>query len=115
MDYEFEQRWKKVVDRLGETFGEEIDIEAILFLIGIQELGLGARRFKKDEKLDLIHIGICTVLEPYGYYRFSHRDDEGWPHFETMARLPHLKTDDQKMLMRKAVVEYFEAEGLIPE
>lgn len=104
-----------MVDRLGETFGEEIDIEAILFLIGIQELGLGARRFKKDEKLDLIHIGICTVLEPYGYYRFSHRDDEGWPHFETMSKLPHLKTDDQKMLMRKAVVEYFEAEGLIPE
>jgi hypothetical protein len=115
MDYEFEKRWKSLIEYLGATFGEEIDIEAILFLIGVQELGLGSRKFKKDEKLDLMHIGICTVLAPYGYYQFSHHDNDGWPHFESLKKLPYLKNDEQKLLMRKAVLEYFESEGLIRE
>ncbi len=113
MDFEFEKRWNTLVEYLATKFGEEIDIEAMLFLIGIQELGMGGRRFRKDEKLDLIHIGICTVLTPYGYYNFSHSDEEGWPHFECLKKLPHLKDAEQKMLMRKAVIEYFENEGLI--
>lgn len=114
MDYEFETRWRTLIKRLESQFGEEIDLEAILFLIGVQELGAGARRYKKDEKLDLMHIGICSVLAPYGYYTFSHNDDEGWPHFDTKNKLPFLSDAEQKTLMRKAVVEYFEAEGLIP-
>lgn len=113
MDYALELRWKAVLAHLEQTFGEEIDLEAILFLIGVQELGAGYGRFKKDEKLDLIHIGICTVLEPYGYYRFSHRDSEGWPHYETIRKLPYLKADEQKMWMKRAIIEYFEAQGVI--
>jgi hypothetical protein len=115
MDFEFELRWKATISRLENQFGEEIDLEAILFLIGVQELGAGARRFKKDEKLDLIHIGICTVLSPYGYYSFSHHDDDGWPHFSLEKKLPYLSDSEQKLLMRKAVVEYFEAEGITPQ
>jgi hypothetical protein len=112
MDFEFESRWKKVLSHLEEKFGEEIDLEAILFLIGIQELGRGPGRFSKDEKLNLIHIGICTVLEPYGYYAFQHFDEEGWPHFRLLKKLPHLNDKEQKELMRKAIVGYFEERGL---
>jgi hypothetical protein len=112
MDYEFETRWKATIARLEAQFGEEIDLEAILFLIGVQELGAGLRRYKKDEKLDLMHIGICTVLSPYGYYTFSHYDEDGWPHYNLEQKLPFLSDSEQKLLMRKAVVEYFESQGL---
>lgn len=112
MDYDFEMRWKKVITRLESTFGEEIDLEAILLLIGVQELGQGTRRFKKDEKLDLMHIAICRVLEPFGYYAFSHLDEEGWPHYNTVKKLPYLEDKEQKELMRRAVVDYFEEEGI---
>jgi hypothetical protein len=115
MDFEFELRWKAVIKELELKFGEEIDLEAILFLIGVQELGLGARRFKKDEKVNLIHIGICAVLEPLGYYQYSHRDEEGWPHYEMVQKIPYLSDKEQKELMRHAVVEYFEGQGLIRE
>lgn len=113
MDYAFEVRWKKLLETLGETFGEEIDLEAILFLIGVQELGQGKRRFKKDEKLDLMHIAICRVLAPYGYYQHSHIDAEGWPHYTVLKKLPFLSDKDQKELMRLAVLAYFEEEGII--
>lgn len=113
MDFEFEQRWRKLLHTLEASFGEEIDLEAILFLIGVQELGQGSRRFKKDEKLDLMHIAICRVLQPYGFYALSHQDEEGWPHYTVLKKLPFLSDKEQKELMRKAVVEYFESEGII--
>lgn len=108
MDFEFERRWKSILEKVEAQFGPELDIEALLFLVGVQELGQGKRRFKKDEKLDLIHIGICTVLLPFGYYEFSHFDDDRWPHFDTLKKLPYLKDKEQKELMRKAVLGYFE-------
>jgi hypothetical protein len=113
MDFEFEKRWRDLVFTLEQSFGEEIDLEAILFLIGVQELGQGTRRFSKDEKLNLLHIAICTVLEPFGYYEFTDYDEEGWPHFEKTQNLPYLTDKEQKELMRRAVVDYFEKEGLI--
>ncbi len=108
MDFEFETKWKSLTEKLSENFGEVPDLETILFLIGVQELGQGKRRFKKDEKLDLMHIGICSVLTPYGYYEFSHFDDDRWPHFKNIKKLPFLSDQEQKELMRRAVVDYFE-------
>ena len=84
-----------------------------LLRIGLQELGQLHRKFKKDEKLDLMHIAICRLLEPYGYYRFEGRDKDGWPQFEIVSELPELKANEQSILMRKAIILYFEEQGLI--
>jgi hypothetical protein len=108
MDYVFEQNWKRLIEKLEEQFGEDLSVEAILFLIGVQELGQGSKRFKKDEKMNLMHIAICRVLEPYGYYRYSHLDEERWPHYELIKPLPHLGDKEQKDLLRRAILEYFE-------
>ncbi len=92
----------------------EPDLQSVLFLIGVQELGMGYKKFKKDEKLNVLHIAICTVLEPYGYYEFEGRDKDGWPHFKQKEEIPHLKAAEQNNLMIKAVIEYFKKEGLLP-
>ena len=110
MDERLEARWKAVVKRLEQQFGEDIDLEAILFLIGIQELQQGARKFTKDQKLDVLHIAVCTLLAPYGYYEFTGRDSEGWPHWERNQKLPTLVGAEQEKLMREAIADYFEVE-----
>lgn len=107
MDYEFEKRWKDLLTALGEKFGEEIDLQAVLFLIGVQELGQGSRKFKKDEKVDLMHIAICTLLEPYGYYTSEGVDKDGWPHFTATAKLPNLGGLQQQRLIKEAILDYF--------
>lgn len=108
--------WDKLLEILTQKFGVEPDLQAVLFLIGVQELGMGYKKFKKDEKLDVLHIAICTVLEPYGYYKFDGRDKDGWPHFSIKEQLPFLKAAEQNNLMIKAVIEYFKKEGiLVPE
>lgn len=102
------------MDTLAERFGMQPDLQSILFLIGVQELGMGYRKFKKDDKVNVMHIAICTVLEPYGYYEFVGRDKDGWPHFRQKEELPFLKPAEQNNLMIKAVIEYFKKEGVIP-
>jgi len=115
MDYEFEKKWQSTCKSVGEIFGMgESDLKSILYLIGVQELGKGFREFSKKEKMDLYHIATCRVLEPYGYYSFSHFDDEGWPHFETAKKLPFLEEGQQEKWIKQAVIEYFERNEIIP-
>jgi hypothetical protein len=108
MDLVFEKRWRELVADLSKRFDAPLDLNAILFLIGVQELGQHARDFKKDEKVNLMHIAICVVLMPYGYYKELGRDADGWPHFELVKELPLLSGDEQERLMKEAVLAYFE-------
>lgn len=109
MDLAFEKRWRDLVKQLSDRFDAgTLDLNAILFLIGVQELGQGAREFKKDEKVNLMHIAICVALMPYGYYRELGRDADGWPHFERVKDLPPLQPEEQERLMKEAVLAYFE-------
>jgi len=107
MDYTFEKNWKELLNKLSEQFGADIELDAILFLVGVQELGQGFRKFSKSEKMDLMHIAICRLLEPYGYYTFEGNDADGWPHYSKQENLPHLDSDDQQVLMKRSILEYF--------
>lgn len=108
-DEQLRERWDAVVKMLGDRFadGQILDLDAIIYLIGIQELGQLHRKFKKDEKLNLMHIAICRVLEPYGYYEFDFVDEQGWPHYKILEQLPPLKAGEQSVLMKEAIVQYF--------
>ncbi len=109
------KRWKTTESFFQERFGdgEELDLDAILFVIGVQELGQLHRKFKKDEKLQLMHIAICRLLEPYGYYEFSHFDEDKWPHYLLKEKLPPLKAGEQSLLMKEAIVNYMLETGVI--
>ena len=102
-------RWKNLVLFLSDKCSdrETLDVEGVLYLVGLQELGQVHRKMRKDDNVNLIHIGICSVLEPYGFYRFQYYDDDGWPHFELLEPLPSLKPGEQSILMKEALVTYF--------
>ncbi|WP_298531758.1 hypothetical protein [uncultured Algibacter sp.] len=108
-DQQLKERWEEVVEKLSNQFadGDTLDLDAIIYLIGVQELGQLERSFKKDQKLDLMHIAICKLLMPYGYYELDFVDDEGWPHYKILEELPHLKAGEQSVLMKEAIVGYF--------
>lgn len=103
------ERWDNVVKMLSEQFadGEPLELDAIIYIIGIQELGQLHRKFKKDEKINLMHIAICRLLEPFGYYEFDYFDSDGWPHYRILENLPTLKAGEQSVLMKEAIVHYF--------
>jgi hypothetical protein len=114
-DIQLKERWEKLVNLLSDQFsqGENLDLDAIIYLIGVQELGKFKQLFKKDEKVNLMHIAICRLLEPYGYYEFDFVDKDGWPHYKVKEELPPLKAGEQSILMKDAIVNYFLEKELI--
>jgi hypothetical protein len=115
MDYEVEIRFQKMKAWLEKKYGEGMDVQAILFLIGVNELGSGHRAFTKSEKTDLFHIAICTLLEPYGYYEFVGKDEDNWPHFTLNKQLPPLSHPEQQYLIKESMLEYFVRNGYFSE
>lgn len=107
---EFEERWVNLLESLKERFGKKPDLNAILFLIGIQELGKGIRKFKKEEKQDLMHIATCKLFSLSGYYELERIDDDGWPHYRSLKPIPACNLKDQEKMLRWHVLEYFEQE-----
>ena len=112
---DLKEEWNLISDHLSEKFnnGEKLDIESIIFLIGVQELGKPDLKFNKDQKIDLMHIAVCRLLEPFGFYKFDYVDEEGWPHYRVIEKLPNLKSGEQSILMKEAIINYFIEKQLI--
>lgn len=108
------QLWELVEQFFEKNFDTEknVPVETMLFLIGVQELGSGKQKYTKDDKVNLLHIAVCRLLEPFGYFKFSHYDEDGYPHFEALQDLPELKPNEQQLLMKKAIIQYFVDEDL---
>ena len=85
-DWEFEFEWLKVRHTVKEVLNHEglPDLNIVLLMIGIQELGFWRKGFTKEEKQDLMHIGVCELMSYDGYYEFIGRDTEGWPHYKIL-------------------------------
>ncbi|MCM2302690.1 MAG: hypothetical protein NDI80_08715, partial [Flavobacteriaceae bacterium] len=62
-----EEKYSQLVKKLSEQFadGDIMKIESILYLIGVQEFGKGFLPFSKDDKINLMHIAVCKIFEPY--------------------------------------------------
>jgi hypothetical protein len=106
-------RWLKLRIKLKETWGIKPDMNGVLLLIGIQELGSGPQTFTKEQKQDLMHIAVCTVLTPSGYYRLDGRDEEGWPHFTQLKPLPDQFLPEQELFLRDHILLYFQQQSFI--
>ena len=111
-DLELQINWVKLVSRLEQLLGKRPkDLNGVLFLIGVQELGNGKQNFSKEEKQDLMHIAICKVLSLSGFYELEGIDNDGWPHWKkTDISLPHFDLMDQEKLLKMHVIEYIETE-----
>jgi hypothetical protein len=110
-DLELDRSWYALLTFIERTIDKRPkDMNGVLFLIGVQELGKGHVHFSKEEKQDLMHIGICKVLSYSGYYELDGLDKDGWPHWRLVKKLPHFDLLEQERLLKMHVLEYFEKE-----
>lgn len=102
--------WESLLNQLDELIGKRpADLNAVLFLIGVQELGKGPIRFSKEAKQDLMHIAVCKVLSQRGYYTFDGHDKDGWPMWTLAKPLPHGDLIAQENLLKENVIHYFQS------
>jgi len=108
MNDDLQQRWWNLEASLVERFGKKPDLEAILFLIGIQEFGQIREKFSKEEKQDLMHVAVCSLLASSGYYELEGVDNDGWPHFRQLKAMPAMNPAEQENFIKDHVLLYFE-------
>lgn len=109
---DLQQRWWGLEAKLIERFGKKPDMETILFLIGVQELGAIKEQFTKEQKQDLMHIAVCSLLAPSGYYEIERVDEDGWPHFRQLKAVPDMNMPEQENFLKDHILLYFEQNGL---
>ena len=103
--------WENILDFFEKQFHKRpTDLESILFLIGVQELGIGHKVFTKEEKQDLMHIATCKVLSFSGFYELEGLDEAGWPHWKLITPVPSLNLKEQDLLLKAHIIHYFETE-----
>lgn len=109
---DLQTRWWKLEEKMLERFGKKPDLETILFLIGVQEFGEIRPKFTKEQKQDLMHIAVCSLLSQSGYYAISGYDDDGWPHFAQLKALPAFDMMEQESFLKDHILLYFTNHGL---
>jgi len=107
--WELDFEWLKVRHIVKNAFDKAVlpDLKAILFLIGLQELGSVRTEFTKEEKVDLMHVAVCSLLSRKGIYEFIGRDDEAWPHYKQVISIEAQGVDDQEAVLKECIIEYF--------
>lgn len=108
---DLQQRWWGLEAKLVERFGKKPDLEAVLFLIGMQETGFMVEKISKEQKQDLMHVAVCKVLSQSGYYVLEGNDADGWPHYQQVKELPVMVLPEQENFIKDHVLLYFEQQG----
>ncbi|MEP6512288.1 MAG: hypothetical protein ABJA79_00370 [Parafilimonas sp.] len=105
-------RWWNLEAKLAERFGKKPDLDAILFLIGLQETGFLKEKITKEQKQDLMHVAVCTALGQSGYYELENIDEDGWPHFKQLKQLPPFNLTEQENFLKDHILLYFQHQGI---
>ena len=108
-EWNLDFEWLRVRHIVKDAFGRDSlpDMNSILFLVGMQELGYLKEDFTKEEKQDLMHIAVCKLLSMDGYYKFVGRDGDGWPVYELVKAVDEKGVKNQETLLKLKTIEYF--------
>ncbi|MDC0249410.1 hypothetical protein OAK24_00850 [Flavobacteriales bacterium] len=103
---DIDKKWEALVLKLEARFDDEMTLKGILYLIGVQELNMGIKRFGREEKLNILHVAVCKILTPFGFYKFDRIDNDGWPHWIELKALKNLDEKKQGLLMKEAIITH---------
>ena len=104
---DFDARWETLMVEMEARFDKRPDLNALLLLIGIQELNQGLTTFTKEQKQDLMHIATCRLFALSGHYEKTHMDADGWPHYKLLRPVPFANLKEQERMLKWHVLEYF--------
>ena len=110
-DWQLDFEWLHVQHLVKDAMRKDVlpDLNLVLMLIGLQELGRWKTKFTKEEKQDLMHIGVCRLLSEDGFFEFEGRDADGWPHYRQVLEMPRQSTHEQERMLKINAIRYFKA------
>ena len=106
---EHERRWQSLLSDVESKFGRKPDVDALLFLMGIQSVGRGFEPdLPKERKQSLIMEGSYLAFETLGLYQRMGLERNGFWIWEKTGDIPKLDVDDQEKLLQIGILNYFE-------
>ncbi|TXI16017.1 MAG: hypothetical protein E6Q66_00680 [Pedobacter sp.] len=106
---EINLRWAALQSHIALEFDhEKPDLKVMLFLIGVQELGKGPKKFSKRQKEELMHIANCRLFSALGFYELEGLDQDGWPHWKLVKPIPAYTLPEQEMILKSLIIHYFD-------
>ena len=103
-----DQQWDEVLLSMSKHFGVTVNFEFLIFAIGIQERGCGFIDFQKKEKMDLINLAKCRMLERAGFLEESEVED-GWPQFNPKLTFLSLNDSEKDAIIKEQMIGYLKA------
>lgn len=111
MEENFDKRnWALFKEDFKQRYEQHPSTLSALFLIGLEQLDINVSSLTKEEKQDVIHIGLCTILEPEGIYKKKEIDKDGWPHFTATERASEINIEKQENYIRHLILKHFNYE-----
>jgi len=101
------QNWNELCDRLGDMFGMDVDLNGVLYLIGVRERGWILRKFTKYEKWSLINLGSCILYKEIGMVEDLGNDRDGWPMFREKTVLTNWTEERKQKTLQDCALRYF--------
>lgn len=101
------QNWNELCDRLGDMFGMDVDLNGVLYLIGVRERGWILRKFTKYEKWSLINLGSCILYKEIGMVEDLGTDRDGWPMFREKTVLTNWTEERKQKTLQDCALRYF--------
>ncbi len=104
------ERWPQLQEWTRRRFGKRADVEGVLFLIGLQELGRGAAPdLDKARKEQILLEGTFCAFETLGYYERTGIEDNGHWIWEQRKSMPaDLTKAEEEVMLRQAALAYFD-------
>ena len=108
-DWQLDFEWLRVRHFVKDAIGSDRlpDLNQVLLLIGIQELGRVEAGYSKEDKEGLLHIAVCRLMSRDGYYAPEGRDADGWPRWRRCKEFTGDEEAREKYLLR-CIIDYFQ-------
>lgn len=114
--WELDFNWLKVQHFIKDKFNktELPNLDTVLFMIGLQELGKIQKEYTKEDKLGITTLGICQVLSLDGYFEKTGKEEDGWPIWAEKKSFEPENDIAGRNLLKKLTIQYFEEKhGLV--
>jgi hypothetical protein len=108
--WEIDLHWLKIQHFVKDKFRTN-DLpkqDTILFIIGLQELGILKKHLSLEQKLDITTSGTCQVLSQDGYFERAGLDKDGWIIWNQKKSLDELDDSQKERIIKHLIIKYFE-------
>lgn len=108
--WELDLHWLKVQHFVKDKFktNDMPKQDTILFIIGLQELGILKKNLSLEQKLDITTSGTCQVLSIDGYFERAGLDNDGWIIWEQKKSLDEFDDSQKERIIKLLIIKYFE-------